>query len=50
LPLVPHSLNLDRDCTAELAAERRNAGLVAEVDAAVGRRTTRRCWAPTTTT
>jgi hypothetical protein len=35
LRLVPHPLNLERDRTDELAAQRRNAGLVAEADAAV---------------
>jgi hypothetical protein len=35
LQLVPHPLNFERDRTDELARERRNAGLVAEADAAV---------------
>jgi hypothetical protein len=35
LPLVPRPLHLDRDHPDELAAGRRNAGLVADADAAV---------------
>jgi hypothetical protein len=35
LVLVPYPLDLERDRTDELAAERRNAGLVADADAAV---------------
>jgi hypothetical protein len=35
LTLVPHPLDFERDRTDELAAERRNAGLAAEADAAV---------------
>src|SRR5437868_3945074 len=37
LSLVPYPLNLERDRTDELAAERRKAALVADVDAAVVR-------------
>ena len=35
LPLVPYPLDLERDRTDELAADRRNARLVADADAAV---------------
>jgi hypothetical protein len=35
LQLVPFALNLDRDRTDEMAAQRRNADLVADADAAV---------------
>jgi hypothetical protein len=35
LPLVPYPLDGERDRTDQLAAERRNAGLVAEADVAV---------------
>lgn len=41
LQLVPYPLHLDRDRTDEVAAQRRNAGLVAEADVIVWDRTGR---------